>query len=267
MQRLIPFLCALVLGMAAVVAQAEDKPKTPEQGGIEATVQWARRVELGCPVSGRISEISVKIGEPVKKGQVLLKLDGRGFQARVDQYKAMLAGLKETRDEADRELKRSVEGVAQPALSDTELQLARSAAARAQADYQAAKAALAQAQLELEYSQLRAPIDGIVVARRAELGQAVISNNQAIALITIADHARLHARAEVSRALIERFKPGAAHAVMVGGKRFEGKVERLGVEPLDGLAGDDALYELIIEFPAPKDWSARSGQRATLPRP
>ncbi len=267
MQRLIPILCALVLGTAALTARAEDKPKTPEQNNIEATVQWARRVELGCPVSGRISGISVKIGDIVKKGQVLLGLDARGFQARVDQGKAALARLKEARDEAERELNRSTEGTAQPALSDTEIHLARSTAARAQADYQAARAALAEAQLELEYSQIRAPMDGIVVARRAEVGQAVISNNQATALITLADHTRLHARAEVSRAVIEKFKPGAAYPVTVGGKRFEGKVERLGVEPLDGLAGDDALYELVIEFPAPKDWSARSGQRATLPKP
>ncbi|MDE2089288.1 MAG: efflux RND transporter periplasmic adaptor subunit, partial [Gammaproteobacteria bacterium] len=142
---------------------------------LAATLHWYRRVELGTPVSGVIAAVPVRPGDRVKRGQPLVRLDARAFQAEVDKAGAVLYQRTQDRAEAKRALDRAQTLYAQTVLSTHELDLAKLGFATAAARYREARANLALARLDLEHSVVRAPYDGVVLSRAAQVGQTVVS--------------------------------------------------------------------------------------------
>lgn len=265
---------AAVSGLAPLHAQtnsgkppaAADAP--PQTGGpINATVQWLHRVELSTPLTASVTEVLVEAGDAVKKGQVLLRFDARAVQALAQRAQTELTRRSVTRDEAERELRRAVTLHKRKLLSDHELQTARIDAARADSDFSAAQAANAQAQLDLEHCTLRAPFDGVVVQRTADPGQTVVSSLKPATLLVIAETGRMRARAEVQRDVLAKIKRGQGYNVIVDNQTYSGTVKYVGLEPLDGLGGQFAQYELVVEFNPPAGAGLYAGQPAQLTAP
>lgn len=214
---------------------------------VQARLDWARRVALGVPVSGVITEVSVRPGEVVQQGQMLLKLDQRGFAARLAAAKAKVDGMTHAHGEAQRELERAEELYERMLLSDHELVEARVAFGNADAAFRSAQAELAEAQMDLEYSEIRAPYTGVVIARRAEAGQTVAAELQSVALIDLAESGRMVAEARVGLGQVEKVQLGDKVAVKVGAKRYEGTIAGVGAEPVaEGKEG--ALYSVRVAF-------------------
>lgn len=228
---------------------------------IAATVQWQRRVELSTPLIAAVTEVLVEAGETVKKGQVLLRLDARAVQAQAQKAQAELARLLITRDEAAQELRRAEVLYRRKLLSDHELQMVRIVAAGAEADFSSAQVVNTQAQLDLERSTLRAPFDGVVVQRLAEPGQMVV---KPVTLLVVAETSRMRARAEVQREVLAKIKRGQTIKVIVADQTYSGIVKHIGLEPLDGLGGQFAQYELVVEFNPPASAGLYAGQPAQL---
>lgn len=255
MKTLVPLLGVLgmLLGNAASAVQ------------VQAMLEWSRRVELSTPVSGTVTEVNVEPGNQVKKGQVLLRLDPRGFQANVLQARARVESTIAARKEAHRELERAQDLYDRTVLSDHELQLAKIAFAKADAAYSAAQAGLTEAQLTLEYSAVRAPFDGIVIDRKVDVGQAVVSEITSEPLVVLAAAGRMIARASVAEAQLAGLSVGQSVRVTIGGKTYQGKVKHIGLEPVAQAQGA-VTYPVDVEFPTGAE-VLRAGQPASLDLP
>ena len=256
-----------LFSMAAGAQEPATTPAAPTPVTAKASLQWAQRVELSTLVSGNIAAVNVDVGSRVKAGETLLHLDDRGFKAQLVKAKADNAHAKDALDEAKRELERSQELFDRTVLSIHDLQLVKIALARAQADYRGTQAALEQAKLNLEYSAIRAPYDGIVLHRQAQVGQTVISRLQATPLLVLARSDRMIARAGVVRKELDKLNPGQSLNVQVGGETYAGKVVRLGLEPMPEEVGPEPVYAVDIEFTPPAGSDLRAGQQATVPLP
>lgn len=139
-------------------------------------------VQVGAQVSGRVQELDVDYNSPVKKGQTIAKLDPLLFEAAVQQAKAFELSTQSniTKDEANQENMKVAFERAQKlseaqviAQSDFDTAKANYDAATAQvaadkSNLQSAEAALHQAELNLSYTTIVSPIDGIVISRNVD---------------------------------------------------------------------------------------------------
>lgn len=261
MRKLRPLFVPLLFWsniMLVPVAQAAESP---------ATLTWARRVELGLQTSGTVASVPAVVGKHVRKGAMLVQLDLRGYKAAVMQRQAALDSARETRDEARRELERAHELYNRTVLSDHELTLAKIGNAKADASYRAAQAALVQAQLDLEHATVRAPFDALVIARHVDVGQAVVSQLRSTPVVVVAEAGRMLARTAVGEKELSALKLGQAVTLEVDGHTFQGKVLRIGLEPVAGSsAGSGPTYPVDIEF-ATAGRVLRAGQSATVSLP
>lgn len=250
-----------LVGLSAGLVMLTNAPL--KAADLEALLEWGQRVELGTPVSGVVGEVAVHRGESVEKGDLLLALDARLFQAHVEQAEAAAQEAEQLKAEADRELKRAKELHDRTLLSDRERTLAEIEAARAAAVLRKSQAELAQAKLELEYSQVRAPFAGVVVDVRAHAGETVVSDLQSTPLVVLADRSEMVARALVNADQARQFKPGAPITVSLRDQQIQGTVRGVALEPErpDGLG---ILYHLDVAFVPPADWVLRVSEPATL---
>ena len=257
MRKWIAATFAGVLMMSALPAWAAE---------LAATLHWYRRVELGTPVSGVIAAVPVRPGDRVKRGQALVRLDARAFQAEVNKAGAVLDQRTQDRAEAKRALDRAQVLYAQTVLSTRELDLAKLRFATADARYRAARANLALVRLDLEHSVVRAPYDGIVLSRAAQVGQAVVSRLQSAPLVVLAEAGRMVARGRVKQDQLARLSLGQKVTVKVGTQRYAALIRRLGLEPVSG-AGADAVYAVDAVFHPDPATVLRAGQAASLELP
>ncbi len=210
---------------------------------LDARLHWVQRVALGTPVSGVIAEVTVMPGYRAQKGQLLLRLDTRPLQARIDGLEAKRISRVYDRDEAKRELMRTQELYDRTLLADHDLDLAKIALANAEAALKTTEAQLTQARWELEYSQIRAPFDAWILRRNAEPGQTVVSTLQAGPLIVVARAGTMLARMMIDGARISAFKLGQVATVSVGADSYRGSVQRVGLEP-----AEKRLYPVDVQF-------------------
>jgi multidrug efflux system membrane fusion protein len=228
---------------------------------LTGVVQWAQRVELGTPQSGIIVNVPVKTGEMVKKDQLLVQLETRALQARVRRAEAEQAKSKKARDEAQRELDRSKELYERTLLSNHDLEQAKIAYSDANSRHQAASAALVEARLDLEQSTIRAPFDGVVLQRNAEVGQTVVSNLQSVPLITMAAMRQMRVQAEATDAQLAKLAVGQCVTVESGGRHFKGTISMIGFEPAAG--NGEPRYPLQVLFTT-EGAVVRVGQQAKV---
>lgn len=227
-----PLLCLLLLATTPVLAQEWD-----------ARLHWVQRVVLGTPVSGVIDSVSITPGKPVRQGQILLRLDTRPLEARIEGLEAELIGKRHDRDEARRELDRTQELYDRTLLADHDLDLTKIALATAEAALKTTEAQLTQAKWELEYSRIRAPFDAWVLHRNAEPGQTVISNLRAGPLIVVARAGTMRARVMADAGQVSAFAEGQRARVRVMGRDYAGQVQQVGLEP-----DAEGRYPVDIQF-------------------
>lgn len=213
---------------------------------VAAILQWSQRVELGVPVSGVVQSVSVNVGDNVKKGQPLLKLDAGAFEAKVAESRAAAGRLKEDLAEASRDLERVQELYNRTVTATTELDQAKLRHARAKGLYDEALARLNQHGKHLEDTVLRAPFDAYVVVREAEPGQVVASGLKPQILLVLARAGEMLARFKLYDSQIAQFKPGQALTVEANGQTYPGKIRVIGLEPLPGK--DEAVYPVDVVF-------------------
>ena len=227
----------------------------------DATLQWARRVELSTPVSGVVVEVAAQVGQRVSQDQLLLRLDSKVHEANVQQFKAQLTRHTRLRSEAQRELDRSEELFNATLLSEHEMELARIGFDAAEAEFQKANAALVQAANELKYSEVRAPFDAVVVQRFVEAGQTVVTQLQALPLFAVAQADLMVARSAVTLAQVRTLKMEHVVSVKVAGRSYEGRITQLGEEPLPKR--DESKYAVEVTF-ATQGVALRAGELAKI---
>lgn len=125
-------------------------------------IEAIERVELRPRVSGYIESVRFHEGAQVKKGDVLFVIDPRPYEATLKRAQAELARARSAHTQARSERERAVKLLELRAFSQEEFDARAAGSERALADVQAAQAAVDAAALDLSFTQLRAPISGIV---------------------------------------------------------------------------------------------------------
>jgi HlyD family secretion protein len=215
--------------------------KITATGTLLATVT----VTVGTQVSGRIQKILVDYNSPVKKGQLIAKIDPLLFQAALEQSHANFlqaqAQLESSKAQADltqklyaRQLLLQKDNLAAQQDVDT----AQTNAAVAVANVAVAKASLAQAQASLhqaetnlDYTNIVSPIDGIVISRSVDVGQTVAASLSTPTLFTIAqDLRKMQVNTNVSEGDVGRLEQGMEATFTVDafpGRKFSGKIGQI----------------------------------------
>ncbi len=185
-------------------------------------------VEVSSQISGLIREVLVDFNSPVKKGDVLARIDPATYESRLSQARADYASaqanntLVRLNTERSREL-RLKQLVAQQDLDQADAQLAQSAA-----QLLTREAAVKNAETDLSRCTLLAPIDGIVIDRLAEVGKTVAASLNAPTLFTIVnDLSQMRILAAVAEADIGQIEVGQpAHFTVDAypSRQFRGKV-------------------------------------------
>ncbi len=146
---------------AVTVARVERK-EIVEQDEFTGRIEPVASVEIRPRVSGYIQDVKFQSGQLVKKGDVLFEIDPRWHQATYEQRQAEHEQAKVRLDNARREADRTTQLLANHAISVEEADARQSKYQEAKAYLLGAQAALDSARLDLEYTQVRAPIDGRV---------------------------------------------------------------------------------------------------------
>lgn len=150
-------------------------------GRYEATAT----VEVRARVSGYLQSINFADGATVKQGDVLFVIDPRPYQATVDSAKADLANAEARLDLAKVQLERSQSLVAQSNVSRSSYDQAVQERRAAEAAVAQTTAALQSAQLNLDFTQVKAPMAGRVSNRRVDIGNLVTGDPSSTLLTTI----------------------------------------------------------------------------------
>ncbi|WP_298234292.1 efflux RND transporter periplasmic adaptor subunit [uncultured Azohydromonas sp.] len=245
------------------------------------TLQPTRTVNIGSELSGTVARVLVDVNDQVKKGQVLVELDRTRLQGQLERSRATLASsrakvsqVEATLKEAQAQLTR-YEEVARlsggKVPSAAELDTARATVSRAQADLNAARAAVTDAQAQvlidetnLSKTAIRAPIDGVILTRSVDPGNAVAASLQAVTLFTLAeDLSHMRLQVNVDEADVGALRVGQEADFSVSAwpqRRYPATVTRVayGSTTTDNVVTYPTLLDVANE-----DLSLRPGMTAT----
>ena len=152
-----------------------------------ATLEGFITATINAQVQGYIISRDYKEGGLVKKGDLLFQIDPRPFQATLDQAKGQLAVAQSNQTKADADVKRALKLFQQKVISDQERDTYINSASSTKANVQAAEAAVRQAEVNLGYTKITAPIDGIVGIAKAHVGDLVGPSSGTLTTISQVD--------------------------------------------------------------------------------
>ena len=207
----------VVAGRALPVTVAYATLSTPGQAGPAPVLSGSgyivtgdRYVSIGVRVAGRIDHYFVEEGQNVHKDDPLVQLDDRDYRALVARTEAGLAVARANLELAESELKRGQALRQQGVISQQELDALRNKAQVTRATVGQLEAELAQARVNLEYTLLRAPTDGMVLGKLKEVGEIAVPGGFAGSgdLIRLANLADIRAEVDVNEADLSRVRMG-----------------------------------------------------------
>ncbi|MES2924595.1 MAG: efflux RND transporter periplasmic adaptor subunit [Verrucomicrobiota bacterium] len=187
------------------IAAVEQRTVVDHQellGRIEAI----ESVEVRPRVSGHIDEVRLKAGQTVAKGEVLFRIDPRWYQAQFDIAAAVVERGKVRVKIAENQARRTSDLLATRAVSIEEADIRTSKLAEEKADLAAADATLANARLDLEYTEVKAPISGRVSRAYVTSGNLISGTpGSGTLLTTIVSDGDVHVYADIDEATLLTF--------------------------------------------------------------
>lgn len=221
-------------GTMSVQFQAQVAQPVTRNLSVYGRTAPVRQVELKAETSGRVSELGVRRGALARSGDLLVKLDLRDRQARLEQARAGVA-QQEASYQGQLELK--------PKGYVSETQLAETLA-----KLESARAELTRAELDLEYMNVRAPFDGMVQERTVEIGDYVRAGDP---VATFVDNTRLIVTGSIAEQDAGFVHVGTvATAHLVTGQIVSGKIRY--IAPVADEATRTFTVELELPNPAGK---------------
>jgi membrane fusion protein, multidrug efflux system len=163
----------------------------PLQKGITEWDEYTGRftaletVEIRARVSGFIDSIHFQEGQLVKKGDLLFVIDQRPYQIAVELAKADIERAQAKLDIATQDVQRATPLLNSQALTEREFDTRRSIQRDAAGQLNSAKATLKQAELNLEWSEVRAPITGRISNKRVDAGNLITGGPTGATLLTV----------------------------------------------------------------------------------
>ena len=273
----------LVLAMASALAACSKEAKDPAKTGLDATaqakqdgkpsqllvapedlltvrsdalasgpvitgsIQPERRADLRAEVSAVVLQVLKENGEPVKRGDLLVKLDETAIRDSLLSADAGVRAAEQALDQANRQLERlktlRASGMTSAAAFD-EAEVRRNSA---QSELSAARSRAATARQQLARTQVRAPFDGIVSDRKVSAGDTATIGKELVKVID-PNSMRFEGRVSTDKiSLVKVGQPVTFHINGYGNQQFAGTVKRIDpsanditrqVEVLVGLTGE-----------------------------
>ncbi len=207
-----------------------------------------RKASVASKATGRLEWLGVAEGSRVKKDEVIARLESRDVSAQREQAAANVrvaaANVEQARAElrdAERNLERSRELATKSFISASALDQAVARADKSRAAVKSAEASLGVAQANLkaadvavDQTQIRAPFDGVVLTKNANVGDNITPFSNALdtkgAVVTMADMETLEVEADVSESQLARIRaeqPAEIQLDALPGERFAGVVSRI----------------------------------------
>ena len=204
---------------------------------VVGTVRPKLRSDIEAKVSGRIEQMSAVPGQLVKRGDLLVQLDAREIQAKLDQATA-------SRDQAESDLVRYTKLIAQHAITQQEFDATQSRA-------RIARASVTEAETMLGYTKITAPFDGVITSKLSDVGDLAAPGRP---LLKMEDPQALRFEADVPEAIIARIKPDAVLPVRVGGQpEISGTVTEI------SPASDPNSRTFLVKLDLPQSAGLRGG--------
>ncbi len=250
-------------GETGVVTRQEISPAVLATGIIKPCV--GAEVRVGSRVSGIVKKLHVKIGDRVKKGQLLGELDPTEFKARFNQAQATMENANARLIYAELTLKRLQALKKKDAISQDKVDEAEKTRNVTIADLNQSRADLDYAGIQLGYSYIRAPIEGVVAAVSTQEGETVAASFSAPTFVIIIDLSRLEVWAYVDETDIGRIEEGQKAFFTVDtypGVDFEGKVTA--VYPKAEMKDNVVDYITIIDIIDRKGFTLRPEMTTTV---
>lgn len=186
------------------------------------TLQAFRQVSVGAQVSGQVKTLAVKLGDPVKKGDLIAEIDSltqqnalRNAEAALRNVQAQLAAQQATLAQAELNFKRQQQLLAGEAGSRLDFESAQASYDTAKANAAALQAQITQAgvtadtaRVNLGYTRIVAPIDGMVVAIVTQQGQTVNANQTTPTIVKVAQLDTMTVKSQISEADVVKVKAG-----------------------------------------------------------
>ncbi len=185
-------------------SQAGPVPRTVKLTG---SLRGEQESDLAANASGRVVEMPVDVGQAVKKGDVLARLDTRAVALVASEAKAQADLARSRREQAKRECERSKGLLEAGAISKSEYDRTQDQCNTSDFDVRAAEARAGQASQTLVDGVVRAPFDGVVVERLIEPGEYVRADTPIVRVATVD---RLRLKIEVPEAHVASARVGAA---------------------------------------------------------
>lgn len=242
-----------------------DRGRVASKVTATGTLSARVTVLVGSQVSGRIAELFVDYNSKVKKGDVLAKIDARLLQAAVAKARAQTAQAaaavtkaKANHDQAKKAFDRAktlkdqgLMGQADYDLAETAVNSTKADIAVADAQLSSAAASSSEAQVNLGFTTIVSPIDGIVLSRSIDVGQTVAASLQSPTLFTIAQDLRsIQVDTFVAEADVGKLTTGMDATFGVDaypGTRFKGKIRevRNAAQTVQNVVTYDAVLDVM----------------------
>jgi RND family efflux transporter MFP subunit len=184
--------------------------------------------------TGRLVYLGVEEGDRVKKGEIIARLEDQDMRAALRKAEADLGIARADDEESKLTLERQKSLFERNLTSRAELDAATARFKRVEATIRAAEAGVAAAGVQLENTQIRAPFDGTVLTKNADVGEVVApftsSASSRAAVVTMADMQSLQVEADVSESNIIRVHPGQPCEIVLDAypeKRYPGVVHKI----------------------------------------
>src|SRR5262245_25286574 len=243
------------------------------------TVNPVTSVQVGTYVSGPIKAIYADFNSRVTQGQLVAKIDPAPFQVKVQSSEAEVANAKAKvlKDKADLEFKkltyqRNKQLLERTLIAQSDLDTAKSDFDQAAAQLALDEAAVLQAQADLDaakiqlaYTDITSPVDGVVVSRSVDVGQTVAASFQTPTLFLIAqDLTKMQVDANVSESDISNVSTDQSVTFRVDAypdRDFPGKVVQVRNAPIN--VQNVVTYDVVVAVDNPK-LELRPGMTATI---
>lgn len=166
--------------LVEVIVTPADQQYIPIYGEYVATTQASLDIEVHARVDGFVEKVLFREGSTVQEGELLYRIDNRPYLARVNRLKAQVKSAQAVLEKSRRDVKRLRPLYEQDAASQLDLDNALSAAEQAEAALAGSMAQLEEAELELGYTEVTAPISGLVGSSRVDPGALAGSGGQSL---------------------------------------------------------------------------------------
>jgi HlyD family secretion protein len=282
-------ITGIVLGFTVLKPNKSNglkyRTEAVDRGNIEALVVTTGAlnpvtiVDVGAQVSGKIEQIYVDFNSQVKEGQIIAELEQSQFLTKVSQdeanYQSAVASLEKSKvtfENLKNKYNRALNLFEKELMSFEEKETVETNYYGAKSDIQSAEARLEQAKSQLEtskvnlsYTIIKSPIDGVVINRNINAGQTVASSFQAPVLFQIAnDLSKMQVECSVDEADIGKVKEDQNVRFTVDAfpdENFRGVVKQVRYSP--EIVQNVVTYTTIVEVDNP-DMKLRPGMTATV---